>query len=65
MPFIRVDILEGRSEEMKRQLITELTDAAERALSAPRETIRVVLTEIPKQYWAVGGTPMSERQVKK
>ncbi|MDM5196703.1 2-hydroxymuconate tautomerase [Fictibacillus enclensis] len=61
MPFIRIDLLEGRSEELKRKLITEVTDAAEKVLSAPRENIRVVLTEVPKQYWAVGGIPMSER----
>ncbi len=60
MPIVRMLILEGRPAETKRALIKELTDAVERALGVRRESIRVLLTEIPPEDWAVGGIPMSE-----
>jgi 4-oxalocrotonate tautomerase len=60
MPIVQVLILEGRPPEAKRALVTELTDAVERALGAKRESIRVIVTEVPPEDWAVGGIPMSE-----
>ena len=60
MPIVRMLILEGRPAETKRELIRELTDAVERALGVRRESIRVLLTEVPAEDWAVGGIPMSE-----
>ncbi|MCL6632545.1 MAG: 4-oxalocrotonate tautomerase family protein [Alicyclobacillus herbarius] len=62
MPLVQLHILEGRSEAAKRQLITEVTEAVHRALGSPTESIRVLLYELPKEHWAVGGKPMSERQ---
>lgn len=57
MPFIDVTMIEGRSPEKKKALIKELTDAAERALEAPRASIRVVIREVPAAHWGVGGEP--------
>lgn len=61
MPIIDVTLVEGRSPEAKRALLKELTDAAERTLGAPRQTIRVMIREIPADHFAVGGIPKSER----
>lgn len=60
MPLIQVSLLEGRSPEAKRRLLAELTDAAERALGAPRASVRVILTEVPAAHWAVAGIPKDE-----
>jgi len=60
MPLIRVDMLEGRTPEQKRELIRELTETTSRVLDVPRERIRVVLYEVPKTHWGIGGTPVSE-----
>ena len=57
MPFIDVTLIEGRSPEALKALITRLTDAAEESLGAPRQSIRVVLREVPATHWAVGGEP--------
>lgn len=62
MPIIHVQLLAGRSPELKRELIRELTDATERALGSERESIRVLLTEVAAEDWAIGGTPISERR---
>ncbi|MDQ0190278.1 2-hydroxymuconate tautomerase [Alicyclobacillus cycloheptanicus] len=65
MPLVQVHILEGRSDEMRKRLITEVTAAVSRALDAPEESIRVLLYELPKQHWAVGGKSMAEREAEK
>lgn len=59
MPLIQVTMIEGRSAEMKMALIRGLTDAAVAATGAPRESVRVILQEVPGAHWAVGGVPKS------
>ena len=55
MPFAQISILEGRSKEMKTDLIREVTKAIGRALNAPEESVRVVIYEVPKSDWGIGG----------
>jgi 4-oxalocrotonate tautomerase len=57
MPFIDVTMIEGRSDEMKADLIAKLTEAAVEVTGAPIETVRVVLREVPGHHWGVGGKP--------
>ncbi|OFW81303.1 MAG: hypothetical protein A2201_06790 [Alicyclobacillus sp. RIFOXYA1_FULL_53_8] len=64
MPLIQINILEGRTDEVKQGLIREVTDAVHRSLGADLESIRVLLYELPKQNWAVGGKSMAERAAK-
>ena len=40
---------------MKTDLIREVTEAIGRALSAPEESVRVVIYEVPKSDWGIGG----------
>ncbi|MBX5466179.1 MAG: 4-oxalocrotonate tautomerase family protein [Firmicutes bacterium] len=60
MPLAQIHILEGRSPEQKRQLMEEVTAAICRTLGAAPETVRVLVYELPKTHWAVGGVPMAE-----
>lgn len=60
MPFIRVDMLEGRTPEQKRALIRELSETASRVLDTPIDRVRVLINEIPKTHWGIGGKPVSE-----
>jgi len=57
MPLIQVTLIEGRSAEAKAALIRGLTDAAVDATAAPRDSIRVILQEVPAAHWGVGGVP--------
>jgi len=57
MPFVEITLLEGRTNEQKRALFEAVTTAVETTIGAKRETIRVVLREVPPQHWAVGGVP--------
>jgi len=60
MPIIEITMVEGRSDEKKETLILALTDATEEAIGAPRETIRVVIREVPPAHFAVAGVPKSK-----
>ena len=55
MPVAQINILEGRTDEQKEALIHEVTDAIVRSLGAPVESVRVILNEMPKQHFGIGG----------
>ncbi len=62
MPLIDVTLVEGRSADQLRTLITALTAAAEDSLGAPKESIRVVVRELPATHWAAGDVTIAERR---
>jgi|JI6StandDraft_1071083.scaffolds.fasta_scaffold2840664_1 4-oxalocrotonate tautomerase len=55
MPFAQIQIMEGRSEDQKRAIIEKVTAALVEAVGAPIETVRVIITEIPKAHWGIAG----------
>lgn len=55
MPIAQINILEGRTDEQKEMLIREVTDAISRSLDAPVESVRIILNEMPKQHFGIGG----------
>lgn len=55
MPIIQVNLIEGRSDAQKEKLIAALTDGAVQALDAPRESVRVLIYELPASHWGVAG----------
>ena len=60
IPFAVLHILEGRDEAKKAALIAAVTDAISTTLGAPRETIRVLIQEIPKTQWGIGGKTVKD-----
>ena len=56
MPIAQLYIMEGRSDEVKEELIAEVTEAMVKSLKAPREAVRVIITEMPKQHFGIAGT---------
>jgi 4-oxalocrotonate tautomerase len=61
MPIIEVRMLEGRSVDEKRSLARELTDGFVRACGGDPGAVRVVIHEVPRSSWAVGGVLFSDR----
>ena len=55
MPIIEVNMLEGRTPDDKERLIQALTDAAIESIGAPRQSVRIILREMPPGHFAVGG----------
>ena len=60
MPIAHLESLEGRTAEQRAKLISEVTDAISRSIDAPKERVRVIITEVPKANWGIGGVPASE-----
>lgn len=55
MPIAQIHIMEGRSDEQKERLIEEVTQAIARSLDAPEANVRVLIDEMPKQHFGIGG----------
>jgi 4-oxalocrotonate tautomerase len=55
MPILEITLIEGRTKEAKRRLIEKVTDAVVESIAAPRDSVRIILREIPAEHFAVGG----------
>ena len=61
MPLLQVSIVEGRSPELKEQLIRDLTATVVQTLSVKPEAVRVLIQEMPKTHWGAAGQSMAKR----
>ena len=61
MPVAHLYILEGRDDDKKERLIAEVTQAIHRSLDAPVESVRVIITEMPKGHFGIGGQSAKKR----
>ena len=55
MPLAEITMMEGRTEDQKRAVIQKVTQAIVEAVGAPIESVRVVIREVPKTNWGIGG----------
>ena len=60
MPFIEVNMYEGRTPDQKKKLIEGLTKAFI-DIGTPAEAVQIILKECPRTNWATGGKFASER----
>ncbi|WP_323123358.1 tautomerase family protein [Burkholderia alba] len=56
MPTLEVYLPAGQPETRKAALIANLTQATVDAISAPAESVRILLNELPGGHYAIGGT---------
>ncbi len=61
MPIIRVEMFTGRTEQQKRVLVRELTDAFVNAVGGTPESVNVVITDVDKSDWGSGGELCSDK----
>jgi len=61
MPIIRVEMFPGRTIDQKRNLARELTDGFVRACGGAGEKLHVVITEVERENWGVGGELMADK----
>lgn len=62
MLILRVTMAEGRTAEQKAALMQRLSQAAARHLGVPLEEVRLVIYEVPKAHWGIGGRSLAEEQ---
>ena len=61
MPTIRVELMEGRTPEQKKNLVQALTQAVVDTLGSKPESVDVLLFDVKRSDWATGGQLWSER----
>jgi 4-oxalocrotonate tautomerase len=62
MPTIRVELLEGRTPQQKKDLAQALTEACVKTLGSRAESVDVLFFDVPHHDWATGGEPWSEKR---
>ncbi|PDS62447.1 4-oxalocrotonate tautomerase [Rhizobium anhuiense] len=60
MPILHLQMHPGRTNDQKRAFAREATKAAVETLACPPESLEILITEIAKDSWAVGGKLKSE-----
>ena len=55
MPYIKVSLYPGRSEEQKQEFAKAVTDSAVEILKTKKEHVIVVFDENPKENWFLAG----------
>lgn len=61
MPFVHVELVAGRSDEQLKAMMSDITTAVEKNTGAPREAIKVIVTEMEPNRFMDGGTLRSEK----
>ena len=61
MPLIRVEMFEGRSTEKKRELVEALTRETVRVCGCSPEAVMILIQDVKKSDWGVGGQLCSDK----
>lgn len=62
MPLIHIELIEGRTQEQLKNLVADVTDAVTKNTGAPAEHVHVVLSEMSKDRYSVGGVLKSDEK---
>jgi len=62
MPTIRVELMEGRTPEQKKNLVKALTQAVVETLGSKADSVDVLLYDIKRSDWATAGELWSEKK---
>lgn len=55
MPILQVNLMEGRTQAQKEKLIAAVTAAVVESIGAPKESVRVLINEMPKGHFGIAG----------
>lgn len=59
MPLVQITLAKGRTPDQLAALGRAVTAAVHEAVGAPRENVRVVVTECEPDLWFVGGESLA------
>ena len=62
VPWIRIDLSAGRSEEQKSKTAKAVTDALVEFCGCTPESVSIVFNDVSPENWAFGGRLLSETQ---
>jgi len=61
MPIAKIEMLEGRTIKQKEALVEAITNAIIEIAEVQREHVWVVIEEVKKENWGVGGHLLSKK----
>lgn len=61
MPVITIRLLEGRTQEQKRELTKVISEAVSRIANTPLDGVHVIIENVPRTDWSRGGVLFSDR----
>lgn len=61
MPYVNVRMLTGRTHQQKAELAEAITTALTQICGSPAAGTHVVIDEVEKENWAVGGQLVADR----
>lgn len=64
MPFITIEMIEGRSPEQKRQLMEGVTKLFTETLQIPEDRVFIFFEDLKKDHYARGGKFVSDTENK-
>lgn len=62
MPTLRVELMEGRTTQQKRELATALTQVFVDVLKSPPGAVDILFYDIKRHDWATGGELWSDKK---
>lgn len=62
MPLVEIHLLEGRTDEQKKALLTAVTAAVHDSIGAPLESIRVWVQEFTPKEYMISGVLAADRK---
>lgn len=65
MPIIQIHLLEGRTTDQKRQLAKNVTQAVCDTLDKDPSSVRVILSDMAEDEYAIGGVLIKDGAPKK
>ncbi|MDK6028856.1 2-hydroxymuconate tautomerase family protein [Ignisphaera sp. 4213-co] len=60
MPIVHVYMWSGVSREAKKKIVEGITQVFE-SIGVPKQAVEIVIHEIPKENWGIGGELASEK----
>jgi len=61
MPIVRIEMLPGRTQEQKENLVKTMTDAMVNIAGTSADAVHVVIVETAAEHWGIGGKSISAR----
>ena len=62
MPFLTIDLFEGRSLETKRELVETLTAETSRILGCSADSVHIRFNNVKQEDWSTGGTLWADKK---
>jgi len=59
MPLVKIYLWKGRDKEKKKELIKKVTSAVVDVIDCSSEAVQVIINEVNKDNWGIGGVPAS------